>query len=111
RGADGVIRALQTGDINRYLHEIAGAPVTAKDFRTLHASAVAGEELARLERASSVTARRRQVAQVIKKVAAFLQNTPAISRKSYVVPALIDMFEKGALAAAWLNVEVAVNGL
>ena len=46
----------------------------------------------------SVSARRRQVAGVAKSVAAFLRNTPAISRKSYIAPCLFAMFEKAKLA-------------
>jgi DNA topoisomerase-1 len=101
RGADGTPRSLQTQDINTYLREITGAAVTAKDFRTLHASAMAGEELARLEPASSVSARRRQLAEVMRKVALFLQNTPSVTRHSYVSPRLVHLFEDGMLARAW----------
>jgi DNA topoisomerase-1 len=94
-------RILRTEHINAYLREITGAPVTAKDFRTLHASALAGEALALLEPGDNPTTRKRQVAEVIRSVAAFLQNTPAICRKSYVAPLLIELFERGALAARW----------
>lgn len=110
-GADGSPRVLRTDDINTYLREITGEPVSAKDFRTLHASALAGEALATLEPGTSETARRRQVAEVIKRVAAFLQNTPAICRKSYVAPCLIALFEKGSLAAAWASGGDGGNGL
>lgn len=108
---DGKPRALRTEEINAYLREITGVPVSAKDFRTLHASALAGEALARLEPGGSETARKRQVAEVIKQVAAFLQNTPAICRKSYVAPGLIVLFEKGKLASLWANGGDGANGL
>src|SRR4051812_31911115 len=49
RDEDGKARAIRTEEMNRYLREIADAPVTAKDFRTLHASALAGEALAKLQ--------------------------------------------------------------
>jgi DNA topoisomerase-1 len=96
-------RPIRTDEINAYLKEVTGAPVSAKDFRTLHASALAGEALAALVPAASETARRRQVAAVIKHVAAFLQNTPAICRRSYVAPCLIDYFEKGLLTSIWAS--------
>jgi DNA topoisomerase-1 len=95
-------RPIRTDEINAYLKDVTGAPVSAKDFRTLHASALAGEALAAAERGTSEAARRRQVAEVIKRVAAFLQNTPAICRKSYVAPCLVELFEKGTLADRWL---------
>jgi DNA topoisomerase-1 len=96
-------RPIRTDEINAYLKDITGVPVSAKDFRTLHASALAGEVLASLEPATSETGRKRQVAEVIKRVAAFLQNTPAICRKSYVAPCLIDLFENGQLASIWAS--------
>ena len=77
-----------------YLREIAGAPVTAKDFRTLHASALAAEALAKLEPGESTTARKRQMADVTRQVASFLRNTPAITRASYIAPCLFSLFEK-----------------
>ncbi len=101
RSSDGKARAVRTEDLNRYLREIAGSPVTAKDFRTLHGSALAAEALAKLEPAESVSGRRRQMAMVTKAVAAFLQNTPAICRASYVAPCLYALFDKGRLAAMW----------
>jgi DNA topoisomerase-1 len=101
RNADGKPKAVRTEDLCRYLREIAGAPVTAKDFRTLHASALAAEALARLEPAESVSGRKRQMAAVTKQVATFLQNTPAICRASYIAPCLYALFDKGKLGAMW----------
>lgn len=104
-------RALRTDDLNRYLREIAGVAVTAKDFRTLHASALAGEALAKLEPGESATARKRQMAEVTRQVAAFLQNTPAISRASYVAPCLYALFDKGKLAQLWAAGGDGSNGI
>lgn len=110
-GLDGDKRALRTDDINRYLREISGAAVTAKDFRTLHASAMAGEALATLEPGGSPTARKRQITEVARQVAAFLQNTPAITRKSYIAPCLLSLFEAGKLGALWRSAETGRAGL
>jgi DNA topoisomerase-1 len=101
RDEAGAPHALRSEEINRYLREIAGVRVTAKDFRTLHASALAAEALAKLEPGASLSARRRQVATVAKTVAAFLRNTPAITRQSYIAPCLFAMFEKARLADLW----------
>ena len=49
RDADGAPRAIRTEQINAYLRDITGVAVSAKDFRMLHASALAGEALAKLE--------------------------------------------------------------
>ncbi len=111
RNDEGKARAIRTEDLNRYLREIASAAVTAKDFRTLHASALAGEALAKLEPGESVTARKRQMAAVTKQVATFLQNSPAISRASYIAPCLYALFEKGRLAAMWAAGGDGANGV
>ena len=102
---DGKARAIRTDEMNRYLREIAGAPVTAKDFRTLHASALAAEALAKIEPGESATARRRQLAGVTKEVASFLRNTPAITRASYIAPCLFTLFEKAKLSDLWEAVD------
>jgi DNA topoisomerase-1 len=101
RDDGGAAHALRSEELNGYLREIAGSRVTAKDFRTLHASALAAEALARLEPGDTVSARKRQAAGVARTVAAFLRNTPAITRKSYIAPCLFSMFEKARLADLW----------
>jgi DNA topoisomerase-1 len=111
RDENGTARALRTEDLNRYLREIAGVAVTAKDFRTLHASALAAEALAKLEPGESASARKRQMAAVTRQVAEFLQNTPAISRASYIAPCLYALFEKKRLAQMWAEGGDGANGV
>ena len=105
RDDDGKARAIRTEELNRYLREIAGVAVTAKDFRTLHASALAAEALAKIEPGESPTARKRQLAGVTKQVASFLRNTPAITRASYIAPCLFTLFEKAKLSDLWAAVD------
>jgi DNA topoisomerase-1 len=111
RGEDGAARAIRTEELNNYLREIAGAAVTAKDFRTLHASALAAEALARLDPGPSAAARKRQVTAVTTSVAAFLRNTPSITRKSYIAPSLFAMFETAKLSELWAAVTDRQDGL
>jgi DNA topoisomerase-1 len=111
RDGAGTARPIRTDDINRYLREIGGAPVTAKDFRTLHASALAAESLAKLQPSESVSGRKRQMAQVTRQVAAFLQNTPAICRASYVAPCLYALFDSGRLGSLWAEGGAGANGV
>jgi DNA topoisomerase-1 len=111
RDDEGSPRAIRSEELNRYLRDISGAAISAKDFRTLHASALAAEALARLEPGESPTARKRQVTGVTRQVAAFLQNTPAISRQSYIAPCLFELFDKGKLAELWSAVGEARSGL
>ena len=101
RDETGKVRPIKTGAINAYLRELTGAEISAKDFRTLHASALAAEALARMEVGKSDTARRRQMAQVARQVSEVLRNTPAISRKSYIAPCLFRLFDDGKLTQLW----------
>lgn len=100
RDEDGRVRRVTAADVNAYLQVIAGESVTAKDFRTLAATAAAAERLASIEPASSSAGKRKQVASVIKDIAELLGNTPAVARKSYVHRRLVDAFVGGKLARA-----------
>ena len=101
RGADGKARPIKTQMINDYLREISGTDISAKDFRTLHASALAGQALAKLEPGPSESARKRQIAGVSREIADVLRNTPMICRKSYIAPFLFRLFDTGKLRALW----------
>jgi DNA topoisomerase-1 len=83
---EGCVRPIGSADVNAYLKETMGDEFTAKDFRTWGASVIAFEAM--LEK----IAEKGQVKlkSVIEPVAEALGNTPAISRKSYVHPALIE---------------------
>jgi DNA topoisomerase-1 len=83
-------------DINGYVKEMIGGDVSAKDFRTWHATVLAAVVLAEAgEDASTKTARKRAVTAAMNEVAEYLGNTPTIARKSYVDPRVIDLFEDG----------------
>lgn len=101
RDETGKVRPIKTPAINAYLRSLSGVDISAKDFRTLHASALAGEALAQLEVGTSVSARRRQMAQVARQVSETLRNTPAIARKSYIAPCLFKLFDDGKLKPLW----------
>ncbi|HVT68112.1 MAG TPA: DNA topoisomerase IB, partial [Trebonia sp.] len=89
------------GDINDYLHEVAGGDYSAKDFRTWHATVLAAVGLAVSEPAIDVSAaaRKRAVARVVKEVSGYLGNTPAVARASYIDPRVIAMYEEGVTIA------------
>jgi DNA topoisomerase-1 len=111
RDETGKAQPIKTEALNAYLREVCGAAVTAKDFRTLHASALAAEALAKLEPGPSEAARKRQVTAVTRQVAAFLRNTPVICRKSYIAPCLFKLFDEGKLARLWTEASDATIGL
>jgi DNA topoisomerase-1 len=100
-------RQIDSTDVNAYLREVAGGEFTAKDFRTWAGTVAAATRLAGEEVPESVKAAERVVAKVICEVAAALGNTPAVCRKSYVHPRVVEAFADGALprgkAGRWLS--------
>jgi DNA topoisomerase-1 len=82
-------------EINEYVRERTGGEFTAKDFRTLHGTVTAAVSLATQGTRASKSARSRVVAQAMRDTAAVLGNTPAIARKSYVDPRVVDLFDSG----------------
>ena len=87
-GDDGGLRAVTSSDVNDYLKRHAGE-FTAKDFRTWGASAIAFGTLVRA--GESITLK-----EMLVEVSAKLGNTPAIARKSYIHPAIIEAVQAGA---------------
>jgi len=94
----GGCRAISSSDVNGFLQEISGADFTAKDYRTWAGSVYAMSELRRLPFNSETEAKKNIVA-TIKAVAERLGNTPAVCRKSYVHPVLLEAYRAGALEA------------
>jgi DNA topoisomerase I len=92
-------RDLAAEEVNSYLKRNSGGDFTAKDFRTWNATVLAAVALAGAEEAQSRAAREREVKQAIKTVAAYLGNTPAVCRASYVDPRVIDRFQTGVTIA------------
>jgi DNA topoisomerase IB len=88
-------RDVTAGDINDYLREISGGDFTAKDFRTWHATVLAAVGLAVSHAAESDNARHRAVVRVVREVADYLGNTPAVARASYIDPRVIELYERG----------------
>ena len=95
----GNCRAISSADVNAFLQEIAGADFTAKDYRTWAGSVFVMAELRRLA-CNSEREAKKQIVATIKAVAERLGNTPAVCRKSYVHPGLLDAYRRGALGAA-----------
>ena len=82
---DGLPHPVTSADVNAYLGEVSGGDFTAKHFRTWAASVIALDTLLEADEEHKVS-----VATVCEAVADALGNTPAISRKSYIHPALIE---------------------
>ena len=87
---------INSTEINAYIKGVVGGEVSAKDFRTWHGTVIAEVSLAgAVEKSRSVSARKRAVSSAMKEVSQYLGNTPAVARKSYVDPRVVDLFHEG----------------
>lgn len=89
--SDGAPHPVTSSDVNAYIREAMGEYFTAKHFRTWSASVLAFEALATARHDISLKTMLAPVTQA-------LGNTPAIARKSYVHPLLIDLVKDGQAA-------------
>jgi DNA topoisomerase-1 len=93
-------RPVGSADVNRWLRAVSGRDITAKDFRTWGGTVLAAMSLAAYDATSLKTAAMANIREAIEKVAHRLGNTPAICRKCYVHPAVIDTYlESGEVAS------------
>jgi DNA topoisomerase-1 len=93
----GKIHAISSGHVNEYLAEITGGDFTSKDFRTWTGTVVAALALCELQEAGSRTRIRANIVRAIEQVASRLGNTPAVCRKCYVHPAVLNAYSDGSL--------------
>ncbi|MBA1200558.1 DNA topoisomerase IB [Pseudomonas capeferrum] len=94
---NGERHSIGSGDINQFLHELTGADFTAKDYRTWGGSALALHLLRPLAWTPETEAKR-QIASIVKDVARRLGNTPAVCRRCYIHPAVLEHYILGRLA-------------
>jgi DNA topoisomerase-1 len=94
---DGNVQDIGSADVNGYLREITGQDFTAKSFRTWAATVLAACALQELPECQSQAHAKRNTAKAVEAVAGLLGNTPAICRKSYIHPALLDAYADGTL--------------
>jgi DNA topoisomerase-1 len=83
--------------VNEYLRSITEQPFTAKDFRTWAGTVLACLELREFEAFQSATQAKKNIVEAIKKVAEQLGNTPAVCRKCYVHPMVLNSYMTGDL--------------
>ena len=83
-GDNGEPQDVNSGHVNAYLREAMGENFSAKNFRTWHATVMAFRMLGEAEEKLTIKA-------VLERVAQHLGNTPAVTRKSYIHPAVIDL--------------------
>jgi DNA topoisomerase-1 len=85
----GEVQSIGSSDVNDYLKEIAGEEISTKDFRTWAGSVFVANMLrGRVRRSERVGIT--HVAAAVREASKQLGNTPAICRKSYVHPRVLD---------------------
>jgi DNA topoisomerase I len=88
---------ITSSDVNAYLREISGADFTAKDFRTWAGTVLAARALQEFEKFTSEAEAKRNLLQAVEAVARMLGNTPAICRRCYVHPVVLESYLDGTL--------------
>jgi DNA topoisomerase-1 len=90
-------RKVTSEDVNEYLREITGEDFTAKDFRTWAGTVLAAMALNAQEAFENKTQAKKNIKDAISAVAKILGNTPAICRKCYVHPAVLETYLDGTM--------------
>ncbi len=98
-GDDGSVRDVTSDDVNAYLRAIAGEEFSAKDFRTWAGTVLAAVALHEFEEFNSEKQAKRNVGQAVEAVAKMLGNTPAVCRRCYIHPAILDGYLTGQTIA------------
>lgn len=93
---DGERHHVTSQDVNEYLRQITGEDFTAKDFRTWAGTVLAAIALNAVGKAETKKQSKANVRDAISAVAKMLGNTPAICRKCYIHPAVLETYLNGA---------------
>ena len=88
------VRDVTSQDVNDYLHQIAGNDFSAKDFSTWGGTVLAAIALSKQEEFQTKKEAKANIKTAICAVAELLGNTPAICRKCYVHPVIVEAYLK-----------------
>ncbi|MCC2674782.1 MAG: topB [Ramlibacter sp.] len=97
RDEEGDVREVTSADVNAYLKEITGADITAKDFRTWAGTVMAALALQEFEAFDTKATQKKNLRDAIERVSSRLGNTPAICRKCYIHPEVLNAYAEGNL--------------
>ncbi|MBC8007096.1 MAG: DNA topoisomerase IB [Prolixibacteraceae bacterium] len=92
--------SVDSEDVNEYLRKISGHDYTAKDFRTWAGTLLAALALREFEKFDSHAQAKKNLLRAIESVSAKLGNTPAICRKCYIHPAIMECYLDGSMLDA-----------
>ncbi|MBC5829962.1 MAG: DNA topoisomerase IB [Candidatus Eremiobacteraeota bacterium] len=88
-------QSIDSADVNEYIRHISGDEFSAKDFRTWVGTVTCALMLAAQDPIESAAAAKKNLNEVIKSVAQRLGNTPAVCRKCYIHPTVIESYMEG----------------
>ncbi len=92
--------SIDSEDVNEYLRAISGQDYTAKDFRTWAGTLLAALALREFEKFDSQAQAKKNLVRAIESVSAKLGNTPAICRKCYIHPVIMESYLEGSMLDA-----------
>jgi DNA topoisomerase I len=95
----GETRDVTSRDVNEYIRELLGERYTSKDIRTWGGTVRAATVLADIGPAESRRAAEKNIVLTCKLVATELGNTPAICRKAYIHPIVLESYLTGETIA------------
>jgi DNA topoisomerase-1 len=81
---------IKSSDVNKYLKNFGD--FTAKNFRTWGANLEFIQQLVKCENEDSENKKKKQISEVLQKVAHKLHNTASVCRSNYIDPYLIELF-------------------
>ena len=92
---EGAQGSVGSADVNDYLRDATGQDFTAKDFRTWAGTVLCLESLQELGPADTRTEAKKRVVEAVKCVAEHLGNTPAVCRRGYIHPEVMQAYLDG----------------
>ena len=90
-------QSITSADVNQYLREVSGQDFTAKDYRTWAGTVLAACALLELAEREPEAQGKKNLTAAIDLVAAQLGNTPAVCRKCYIHPAVLDAYLENSI--------------
>jgi len=94
----GTPQPVNSADVNAYLREISGEGFTSKDFRTW-----AGTLIAACQITEEAGTDKSALVRAVEGAAHLLGNTPAIARKCYIHPVVLEAYQDPAVRDAWME--------
>ena len=92
---NGEVGDITSQDVNDYLREVMGQDFTAKDFRTWAGTVLAAIALNAIGAFETKKQAKANIKDAISAVSKMLGNTPAICRKCYIHPAVLETYLDG----------------